>query len=56
MSWFQTVLLGFTDIYSIDEDEKPSLIFYLKYIVLKDLIHSPTSSFNGKKILLLPFK
>ena len=56
MSWFQTVLLDFTNIYSIDELEEPSLLFYLKYIVLKELIHSPTPSFTEKQILLLPLK
>ena len=56
MCWFQIVLLGFTNIYSIDEYEKQSLLLYLKYIVLKELMHSPTPSFTKKQILLLPFK
>ena len=34
MNWFQTVLLDFTNIYSIAEYEKPSLLFYLEYIIL----------------------
>ena len=34
MTWFQTVLLDVTNIYSIDEYEKTSLLSYLKYIVL----------------------
>ena len=56
MTWFQTVLLDFTNIYSIDEKEKPSWLFYLKYIVLYELIHSPTPSSTEKQILLLPLK
>ena len=55
MTWFQTVLLDFTNIYSIDEKEKTGLLFYLKYIVQKELIYSPTPSFTEKQILLLPF-
>ena len=34
MTWFQIVLLDFTNLYLIDEEEKTSLLFYLKYIVL----------------------
>ena len=56
MTWFQTVLLDITNIYSIDEGEKPSLLFYLKYIVLQELIHSPTPCYTEKQILLLQFK
>ena len=48
--------LGFTNICSFDEYKNQGLFFYLKYIVLYELRHSPTPGFTEKQILLLPFK
>ena len=45
--------LGFTNIYSIDEYKKQSLLFYPKYVVLYELMHSPIPSFTGEQILFL---
>ena len=36
--------LGLTNLYSIDEYKNQSLLFYLKYFVLYELMHNPTPS------------
>ena len=38
------------------KQQQQSLLFYLKYIVSYELIHSPTPGFTENQILLLPFK
>ena len=43
---------SFTNIYSVDEYKKQSLLFYLKYFVLYKLMHSPSPSFKEKQMLL----
>ena len=48
--------LCFTNIYSIDDYKKQSLLFYRKYVVIHELIYSPTHDFTEEQILLLPFK
>ena len=46
--------LGFTNIYSIDENKAQSLFLYHKYSVLYELIHSPILGFTEEQIVLLP--
>ena len=42
--------LGLTNLYSIDEYKNQSLVFYLKYFVLYELMHNPTPSFAEEQI------
>ena len=48
--------LGLTNLYSIDEYKKQSLLFYLKYFVSYELMHNPTPSFAEEQILFSPLK
>ena len=48
--------LGLTNLYSIDEYKNQSLLFYLKYFVLYELMHNPTPSFAEEQILFSPLK
>ena len=48
--------LGLTNLYSIDEYKNQSLLFYLKYFVLNELMHNPTPSFAEEQILFSPLK
>ena len=43
--------LGLINLYSIDEYKNQSLLFYLKYFVLYELMHNPTPSFAEEQIL-----
>ena len=47
---------GLTNLYSIDEYKNQSLLFYLKYFVLYELMHNPTPSFAEEQILFSPLK
>ena len=48
--------LGLTNLYSIDENKNQSLLFYLKYFVLYELVHNPTPSFAEEQILFSSLK
>ena len=48
--------LGLTNLYSIDEYKNQSLLFYLKYCVLYELMPNPTPSFAEEQILFSPLK
>ena len=48
--------LGLTNLYSIDEYKTLSLLFYLKYFVLYELMHNPTPSIAEGQILFSPLK
>ena len=48
--------LGLTNLYSIDECKNQSLLYYLKYFVLYELMHNPTPSFAEEQILFSPLK
>ena len=48
--------LGLTNLYSIDEYKNQSLLFYLKYFVLYELMRNPTPSFAEEQNLFSPLK
>ena len=48
--------LGLTNIYSIDEYKIQSLLFYLKYFILYELMHNLTPSFAEEQILFSSLK
>ena len=48
--------LGLTNLYSIDWYKSQSLLFYLKYFVLYELMHNPTPQFAEEQILFSPLK
>ena len=48
--------LGLTNIYSIDEYKKQSLLFFLKYFILYELMHNPISSFTEEQVLFSQLK
>ena len=50
------IRLGSTNLYLIDEYKNQSLLFFLKYFVLYELMHNPTPSFAEEQILFSPLK